>query len=63
MTRGCSLDAYMGYMSSKGISLGDLGAIGKIKLSDVESYMNANQTDEKNFLAVRVFAKKWEGEI
>ena len=25
--------------------------------------MNANQTDMKNFLAVRIFAKKWESEI
>ena len=53
----------MGYMSSKGISLGDLGAVGQIQLADIKSYMNVNQEDRKNFLCVRVFAKKWESEM
>ena len=61
--QGISLDAFMGFMSKRGISLNDLDAIREINLKEVRKYMNGNQPDQKNFLALRVFAKKWESEI
>ena len=35
----------------------------ELRLEDVDHYKNVNQTDDRNYIAIRVFSEKFKGDM